>query len=114
MSDLFHAEIPDEFIARVFAVMALTPQHTFQVLTKRHGRLRSLLSNTGFSAMVLNAAHELGNETKDVSLVGPSSSVQARPQPVPGLGHPVNPVPPLALVLVPLSSTAFIAMPLGS
>lgn len=45
MADLFHAEVPDEFIARVFAVMALTPQHTYQVLTKRHGRMRSLLRN---------------------------------------------------------------------
>jgi protein gp37 len=48
MSDLFHTEIPDEFIARVFAVMAATPQHTYQILTKRHGRMRSLLSDPGF------------------------------------------------------------------
>jgi protein gp37 len=45
MSDLFHADVPDEFIARVWAVMALASQHTFQVLTKRHGRMRSLLLN---------------------------------------------------------------------
>jgi protein gp37 len=45
MSDLFHDRVPDEFIARVFAVMALAPQHTFQVLTKRHGRMRSLLAS---------------------------------------------------------------------
>ncbi|GAA4439631.1 DUF5131 family protein [Phytohabitans houttuyneae] len=44
MSDLFHEAVPDDFIARVFAVMALSPQHTFQLLTKRHGRMRSLLS----------------------------------------------------------------------
>lgn len=48
MSDLFHARVPDEYIARVFAVMALAPQHTFQVLTKRHGRMRSLLSSAYF------------------------------------------------------------------
>lgn len=48
MSDLFHARVPDEYIARVFAVMALAPQHTFQVLTKRHGRMRSLLSSAHF------------------------------------------------------------------
>ena len=35
MSDLFHKDVPFEFIDRVFAVMALTPQHTYQVLTKR-------------------------------------------------------------------------------
>lgn len=40
MSDLFHARVPIAFIARVFAVMADTPQHTYQVLTKRSVRLR--------------------------------------------------------------------------
>ncbi|SIF35324.1 bacteriophage protein gp37 [Mycobacteroides abscessus subsp. abscessus] len=47
-ADLFHDDVPDEYIARVFAVMALAPQHTFQVLTKRHGRMRSLLSSHAF------------------------------------------------------------------
>lgn len=41
MSDLFHKAVPDEFLDRVFAVMALCPQHTFQVLTKRPERMRS-------------------------------------------------------------------------
>jgi protein gp37 len=41
MSDLFHEALPDEAIDRVFAVMALAPQHTFQVLTKRAGRMRA-------------------------------------------------------------------------
>lgn len=47
-SDLFHADVPDEFIARVWAVMALAPQHTFQILTKRHGRMRALLKSDDF------------------------------------------------------------------
>jgi protein gp37 len=42
MSDLFHARVPLEFIQRVFAVMADTPQHTYQVLTKRSARLPKL------------------------------------------------------------------------
>ena len=42
MSDLFHAGVPDEFIQRVFEVMAACPQHTFQVLTKRAERLARL------------------------------------------------------------------------
>lgn len=46
MSDLFHKDIPDEYIARTFAIMALTPQHSYQVLTKRHARMRSLLTDT--------------------------------------------------------------------
>lgn len=40
MGDLFHESVPDAWIDRVFAVMALTPQHTFQVLTKRSARMR--------------------------------------------------------------------------
>ena len=43
MSDLFHEAVPDEFLDRVFAVMALSPQHTFQVLTKRPERMRDYL-----------------------------------------------------------------------
>lgn len=43
MSDLFHEDVPDEFIDRVFAVMALCPQHTFQVLTKRAERMRDYM-----------------------------------------------------------------------
>ncbi len=35
MSDLFHKEVPLEFIKKVFKVMNENPQHTFQVLTKR-------------------------------------------------------------------------------
>lgn len=52
MSDLFHKDIPNEYIAQVFAIMALTPQHTYQVLTKRHGRMQSLLSNPDFEKLV--------------------------------------------------------------
>jgi protein gp37 len=39
MSDLFHARVPLDFVQQVFAVMADTPRHTYQVLTKRAGRL---------------------------------------------------------------------------
>ena len=52
MSDLFHKDVPDEFIAKVFAVMAATPQHTYQLLTKRHGRMRSLLNNAEWRSPV--------------------------------------------------------------
>ena len=51
-ADLFHDEVPDEFIARVWAVMALASWHTFQVLTKRHGRMRSLLNSEHFKDLV--------------------------------------------------------------
>jgi protein gp37 len=43
MSDLFHPRVTAQFVAEVFAVMAATPQHTYQVLTKRPKRARQLL-----------------------------------------------------------------------
>lgn len=42
MSDLFHAKVPLDFIKRVFDVMAATPRHTYQILTKRALRLRRI------------------------------------------------------------------------
>jgi protein gp37 len=42
MSDLFHDGVPADFIAQVFSVMSRTPQHTYQVLTKRAERLARL------------------------------------------------------------------------
>jgi protein gp37 len=42
MSDLFHSQVPDAFLVRVFAVMRQAHWHTFQILTKRPGRLRRL------------------------------------------------------------------------
>jgi protein gp37 len=43
MSDLFHDQVPDEYIKQVVEVMMKANWHTFQVLTKRGGRLESLL-----------------------------------------------------------------------
>jgi protein gp37 len=45
MSDLFHEDVPDEFIDRVFDVMWECPQHTFQILTKRVGRMVKYVSD---------------------------------------------------------------------
>lgn len=44
MSDLFHGGVPDNWITQVFTVMAATPWHTYQVLTKRSRRMRDWLS----------------------------------------------------------------------
>lgn len=59
MSDLFHQAFPDAFLARVFAVMQLTPQHTYQVLTKRHGRMHSLLNKREFLGAVDDAREQI-------------------------------------------------------
>ena len=42
MSDLFHERMPHDFLLEVFRVMEECPQHTFQILTKRHGRMAEL------------------------------------------------------------------------
>jgi protein gp37 len=41
LSDLFHEDVPDEHIARLWQAMSVTPQHTYQILTKRPARMRS-------------------------------------------------------------------------
>ena len=60
LSDLFHKDVPDEFIARVFAVMVVTPHHTYQLLTKRHGRMRNLLGSHRFLGLLDEALTEHG------------------------------------------------------
>jgi protein gp37 len=54
MSDLFHADVPDDYIAAVARVMELAPWHTFQVLTKRSERLSSALHDFLGSAAALS------------------------------------------------------------
>jgi protein gp37 len=44
MSDLFHADVPEAFVARVWSVMERTPRHTYQILTKRPERMRAVVS----------------------------------------------------------------------
>lgn len=46
MSDLFHEQVPDSYIADVCEVMLKAPWHTFQVLTKRSERMSMLLQTT--------------------------------------------------------------------
>jgi protein gp37 len=58
MSDLFHPRVPDEFVAAVFAVMALADRHRYQVLTKRPKRLRALLRRPGFRGLIADAVIE--------------------------------------------------------
>jgi protein gp37 len=64
MSDLFHEDIPDEFIARVFETMRECPQHTFQVLTKRADRLAALASKLAWPKNVW-----MGVSVEDVRVI---------------------------------------------
>ncbi len=52
MSDLFHARVTNDFIERVFTVMAATPRHTYQILTKRPRRVARLASRLPWPANV--------------------------------------------------------------
>jgi protein gp37 len=52
MSDLFHEQVPFEFIEDVFAVMTQATRHVFQILTKRHERLASLAPSLEWPANV--------------------------------------------------------------
>lgn len=62
--DLFHENVPDEWIDRVLSVMALSPKHTFQVLTKRPERAKSymtaMLGNEGRCLAVIEASRKSG------------------------------------------------------
>jgi len=51
MSDLFQEKIPVDFIARIWAVMAKTPQHTYQILTKRPEHMRLILDDPRFPVL---------------------------------------------------------------
>lgn len=60
--DLFHENVPVEFIDRVFAVMALAPQHTFQVLTKRPERMLRYLTDCRVGDRIWGAALEIAKD----------------------------------------------------
>jgi protein gp37 len=68
MSDLFHENVSVDTIARVWAVMALAPRHTYQVLTKRAERMNDVVNDPTFYRRVLAAADEIRRtyDRKDV------------------------------------------------
>jgi protein gp37 len=51
MSDLFHEDVPVKFIAKVWRVMADTPRHTYQILTKRPERMAEVLTGQAFQVL---------------------------------------------------------------
>jgi len=57
--DLFHEDVPDAWIDKVFAVMALCTRHTFQVLTKRADRMREYCDGYGAWVRVEQLIHEI-------------------------------------------------------
>jgi protein gp37 len=75
MSDLFHEDVPDEWIDRVFAVMALCPQHTFQVLTKRSERMRAYMACVEIGRIRAARWGRSINRDADVSGYGPNHNM---------------------------------------
>jgi len=62
MNDLFAEFVPDDWIDKLFAVMALCPQHNFQVLTKRAERMKDCIGDDDRSAAVADIAHQMWAE----------------------------------------------------
>lgn len=85
MSDLFHEDVPFEFVDRVFAVMALTPRHTYQILTKRPERMAEYLA-LGYAPLVkrwAQAAAALSDNVMD--FIGMFRGVDPLPWPLPNV-----------------------------
>ncbi|MFM6194197.1 MAG: DUF5131 family protein [Planktothrix sp.] len=61
MSDMFHKNVEDEWLDEIFAVMALTPQHTYQILTKRPERMQEYLSNSETIERIEEAGYEFSH-----------------------------------------------------
>jgi protein gp37 len=75
MSDLFHELIPEAFIAEVFAVMAATPQHTYQVLTKRPDVMRDVLTRPTFWQAAADALDRLKADPRVGPRIGDGASI---------------------------------------
>jgi protein gp37 len=81
MSDLFHEQVPDEFIDKVFAVMGMAgeradprdldealPAHTFQILTKRPERMAAYLNDWDRQHRIIEAIESLGYDGEQMDL----------------------------------------------
>lgn len=76
MSDLFHADVPAEFVARVWSVMEQTPHHTYQILTKRPERMREVVTSLGLPAL----EHVwLGTSVEDSAVLSRLDDLRATP-----------------------------------
>nr|WP_314528622.1 DUF5131 family protein [uncultured Brevundimonas sp.] len=76
MSDLFHTDVPPDFIARVWSVMERTPHHTYQILTKRPERMQEVLTSLGLPAL----EHVwLGTSVEDSAVLSRLDNLRATP-----------------------------------
>lgn len=76
MSDLFHPDVPAEFVAKVWNVMERTPQHTYQILTKRPDRMREVITSLDLPAL----EHVwLGTSVEDAAVLSRLDDLRATP-----------------------------------
>ena len=95
--DLFAEGVPDEWIDRIFAVMALAPQHIFQVLTKRPERMRDYLADPAVVRRIYDLACDLALALRlDVILIA-DASMRALAPPGPQVFLGVWPIPQIWL-----------------
>lgn len=64
MSDLFHENLDARKIDKIFAVMALASQHTFQILTKRPERMLEYLTGSDVCSSIVDAAFEIQKDRR--------------------------------------------------
>jgi protein gp37 len=76
MGDLFHPAVPVSFIVQVWRTMAATPQHTYQILTKRPDRMRRLMQSRG-RAPLPNVW--LGTSVEDAAVLDRLDALRATP-----------------------------------
>lgn len=85
MSDLFHPDVPFEFVDKVFAMVALCPRHTFQILTKRPERMAEYLNDSrDMIGIGLKADERVYTETKGWPELHPAFS-NGFPWPLPNV-----------------------------
>lgn len=76
MSDLFHPDVPADFVAKVWSVMERTPQHTYQILTKRPERMREVITELDLPAL----EHVwLGTSVEDAAVLSRLDDLRATP-----------------------------------
>ncbi|MBI0533060.1 DUF5131 family protein [Sphingomonas sp. TX0522] len=76
MSDLFHPDVPIEFIARVWDVMARTERHTYQILTKRPDRMQQVIQDAGLPVL---SNVWLGTSVEDDAVLGRIDDLRETP-----------------------------------
>lgn len=88
MSDPFHHNVPDEYLDKMFAVMALCPQHTFQLLTKRPERMLQYFSDLNFRTEMIGIEAERISGVSRYELIlssGKEKSSAQWPMPLPNV-----------------------------